>query len=137
MVAVAFTGSNYFEHEAGLLTVTVLGIALANQRSVSVKHILEFKENLRVLIISSLFIVLSGRIELTDLNGALAKGALLLAFLIVIGRPFSVFGALLFSKRTTLRQRNFLAFLAPRGIVAAAVTAVFALEFELAGISRE
>jgi len=132
VVAVAFTVSNYFEHETGLLTVTVLGIALANQRSVSVKHILEFKENLRVLIISSLFIVLSGRIALHDLTSALGKGALLLTFLIVIGRPFSVFGALLFSKRTTLRQRTFLAFLAPRGIVAAAVTAVFALEFQLA-----
>lgn len=132
VVAVAFTASNYFEREAGLLTVTVLGIALANQRSVSVRHILEFKENLRVLIISSLFIVLSGRIAPTDLSAALGKAAILLLFLIVIGRPLSVFGALLFSKRTTVPQRVFLAFLAPRGIVAAAVTAVFALEFELA-----
>lgn len=132
VVAVAFTLSNLVEKEAGLLTVTVLGVVLANQRSVSVRHILEFKENLRTLIISSLFIVLSGRIALSDLTLTLGKGAALLAFLIIVGRPFSVFGSLLGSKQTTLKERTFLAFLAPRGIVAAAVASIFALEFEIA-----
>ncbi|MGJ8633895.1 MAG: cation:proton antiporter [Luteolibacter sp.] len=130
VVAVAFTASNYVEKEAGLLTVTVLGIALANQRSVSVKHILEFKENLRILIISILFIILSGRISAQELSGALVKGLYLLAFLVLIGRPVSVFLGLMFSQKTTRKERTFLAFLAPRGIVAAAVTAIFALEFE-------
>lgn len=132
VVAVAFTGSNLLEKEAGLLTVTVLGIALANQRSVSVRHILEFKENLRILIISLLFIVLSGRISTEELGGALTKGLYLLAFLILIGRPVSVLGSLIFSNRTNMKERAFLAFLAPRGIVAAAVTSIFALEFEAA-----
>lgn len=132
VVAVAFTGSNVFEKEAGLLTVTVLGITLANQRTVSVKHILEFKENLRTLIISSLFIVLSGRIAVDDLAGTLGKGVALLLFLVFVGRPLSVFGSLLGSRRTTRKERIFLAFLAPRGIVAAAVASIFALEFEVA-----
>ena len=130
VVALAFTGSNYVEKEAGLLTVTVLGIALANQRSVSVRHILEFKENLRILIISILFIVLSGRITAAELNGVLVKGLFLLGFLVLIGRPLSVFLSLMFSDNTNTKERTFLAFLAPRGIVAAAVTSIFALEFE-------
>ncbi|MBG7608325.1 MAG: cation:proton antiporter [Verrucomicrobia bacterium] len=130
VVALAFTGSNLVEKEAGLLTVTVLGIALANQRSVSVRHILEFKENLRILIISILFIVLSGRIGAEELQGAFVKGVFLLGFLVLIGRPLSVYLSLLFSKRTSINERTFLAFLAPRGIVAAAVTSIFALEFE-------
>ncbi|MFD2255518.1 cation:proton antiporter [Luteolibacter algae] len=130
VVALAFTGSNMVEKEAGLLTVTVLGIALANQRSVSVRHILEFKENLRILIISLLFIVLSGRIYAEELGEALPKGLALLAFVVVIGRPLSVYLSLQFSKNTSMKERAFLAFLAPRGIVAAAVTSIFALEFE-------
>lgn len=134
VVAVAFTVSNHIEKEAGLLTVTVLGIALANQRAASVQHILEFKENLRTLIISSLFIILSGRILPADLMASLPKGLWLLAFLIFVGRPVSVYGALLFSKRTSLKERTFLALMAPRGIVAAAVTSIFALEFEEAAI---
>lgn len=137
VVAVAFTGSNYFEKEAGLLTVTVLGMTLANQRKVSVKHILEFKENLRTLIISSLFIVLSGRISPADLNGALGKGIALLAFLILIGRPLSVWGSLIGSKVTNFKEITFLAFLAPRGIVAAAVASIFALEFEAAAATGQ
>lgn len=132
VVAVAFTASNQFEKEAGLLTVTVLGITLANQRTVSVKHILEFKENLRTLIISTLFIVLSGRIGVEDLTDSLGKGALLLGFIILIGRPLSVFGSLVGSKHASAKERTFLAFLAPRGIVAASIAAVFALEFEVA-----
>lgn len=135
VVAMAFTASNMVEKEAGLLTVTVLGIALANQRSVSVRHILEFKENLRILIISILFIVLSGRISAEDLSGALIGGALLIVFVVFIGRPLSVYASLLFSKRTSMKERTFLAFLAPRGIVAAAVTSIFALEFEGAAMA--
>lgn len=136
VVAVAFTLSNQFEKEAGLLTVTVLGIFLANQRSVSVKHILEFKENLRTLIISSLFIVLSGRIGPDELKHSLIGGLALLGFIIIIGRPVSIFLAMLGTDQTNYRERTFLAFLAPRGIVAAAIASIFALEFEAAAMGN-
>lgn len=132
VLAVAFTVSNLIEKETGLLTATVMGIVLANQHSVSVRHILAFKENLRTLIISSLFLILSGRIELADLSSTLDKGLLLLAFLVLVGRPLSVYLSLAFSKWTNFKERTLLAFLAPRGIVAAAVTSIFALEFEAA-----
>lgn len=131
-VAVAFTAANAAEKEAGLLTVTVFGIVLGNQKRISVKHILEFKENLGIVIISSLFIILSGRIALPELSAAVWKAVPLLLFLILIVRPISVFASMIASEGTTLKDRIFLAALAPRGIVAAAVTAVFALEFETA-----
>ena len=63
IVIAAFVCSNYFQHESGLLTVTLFGAILANQRYVAVKHIIEFKENLRVLLISSLFIILAARLR--------------------------------------------------------------------------
>lgn len=128
VIAVAFSASNAIQKESGLLTVTVLGIALANQKSVSVKHILEFKETLRTLIISLLFIVLSGRVDIASLQSALLPGIGLLAFLIIIVRPLSIFVATTFLKQTNLNERIFLSALAPRGIVAAAVTAIFSLE---------
>ena len=128
LVGVAFAGSNALQHEAGLLTVTVLGVALANQKKVSVRHILEFKENLRVLIISLLFLMLSGRIGIDQIMAVWQKGLMFLAALILVVRPLSVFLANFRSKSTTFREQLFLALLAPRGIVAAAVTSVFALE---------
>jgi NhaP-type Na+/H+ or K+/H+ antiporter len=130
IVAVAFAVSNWIQQESGLLTVTVLGIALANQKSVSVREILEFKEHLRVLIISLLFILLSGRIPPESLRAALVPSLLFLAALIVVARPASIFIATVFSKHLKFRERLFLASLAPRGIVAAAVTAIFAIELE-------
>lgn len=130
VTAVAFAASNAIQAESGLLTCTVLGIALANQKSVSVKHILEFKENLRVLIISVLFIVLSGRVALSALQDAIIPGLLLLVILIIVVRPASVFGSNLFSKQVSFKEQLFLSAMAPRGIVAAAVTAIFALEFD-------
>ncbi|MGJ8655098.1 MAG: cation:proton antiporter [Akkermansiaceae bacterium] len=129
VIAIAFSASNAVVHESGLLTVTVMGIALANQKAVSVKHILEFKEHLRVLIISLLFLVLSGRVNTETLTSeTLTQGLILLALLILVVRPLSIFGANLFSNKTTFKEQIFLASLAPRGIVAAAVTSIFALE---------
>lgn len=128
LVGVAFAGSNAIQHEAGLLTVTVLGVALANQKKVSVRHILEFKENLRVLIISLLFLMLSGRIGISEIQMVWQKGLMFLLVLILVVRPVSVFLANLGSARTTFQEQLFLALLAPRGIVAAAVTSVFALQ---------
>lgn len=130
VTATAFAASNAIQSESGLLTCTVLGIVLANQKSVSVRHILEFKENLRVLIISVLFIVLSGRVLMTDLQAAFLPGLALTAFLILVIRPLSVFLATAFSKATTFKEKIFLSAMAPRGIVAAAVTSIFALEFD-------
>ena len=135
-VGVAFAASNWFQQESGLLTVTVLGIALTNQKSVSVREILEFKEHLRVLIISLLFILLSGRIAPSSLGGALIPSLLFLLALVVIVRPASIFLSTIRSKRLDFRERLFLASLAPRGIVAAAVASIFALELEHAATPK-
>lgn len=130
LLAVALTAhalSNQVLPEVGLLTVTVLGVTLANQRSVSLSHVLEFKENLSVLLISCLFIVLAARIELGMVKSLGFGGLLFLVALIALVRPLSVMFST-FGKSLTWNQRVFLSFLAPRGIVAAAVTSVFSLE---------
>lgn len=63
LVMLTFTGSNLVQHESGLIAVTLMGLILANQRNVAVQHILHFKENLTVLLISSLFIILTARLS--------------------------------------------------------------------------
>ena len=122
-----FALSNYFQSESGLVTVTVLGIALANQKIVPVRHVVEFKENLRVLLISCLFIVLAARIRPDDIASIGWGGVGFLAWLILVVRPWSVLCSTI-GTELNWRERTFLAFLAPRGIVAAAVSSVFALE---------
>lgn len=90
LVILAFTASNYLQEDSGFLTVTIMGIVLANQKGVNVKHIIEFKENLRVLIISGLFILLTARLQLEELAKIGAGSIALLAVLILLARPISV-----------------------------------------------
>jgi NhaP-type Na+/H+ or K+/H+ antiporter len=126
LVAFAFTLSNLVQAESGLLAVTLMGVILANQRLVPVRHLVEFKENLRVLLIAALFILLAARVAPRDLLALGWRGPLFVAFLVTVARPVSVFLATLGSG-LELRERIFLAWLAPRGIVAASVASVFAL----------
>ena len=122
----AYALANRILPEVGLLTVTVLGLTLANQRNVSLTQIFEFKKNLSVLLISCLFIVLAARIEPAAVYSLGMKSLLFLAALVVLVRPASVFLAT-FGSKLNWRQRTFLSLLAPRGIVAAAMSSVFAL----------
>ena len=127
--------SNAFQHESGLLAVTVMGVVLANQHRVDISHITEFKENLQVLIISALFIVLAARVEWSDLQAILGpRFALFLALLVLVVRPVTVALCTL-DGRLSRRDRIFVSAMAPRGVVAAAVTAVFALRLEEEGFA--
>lgn len=135
LVIATFTASNQVMSESGLLATTVMGIALGNQKKVDVHHILEFKENLRVLLIAVLFIVLAARLEpeqLASLDWLSVFGFLFI--LIVIARPTAVFLATV-GAGLSWRERMFIAWLAPRGIVAAAAAAIFSLGLEDKGIT--
>ena len=127
-VIALFAVSNAIQHESGLLTVTVLGIALANQKSITLKHIVEFKENLRILLISTLFILLASRVSWDELQGVGWQGLLFLLTLLLI-RPLAVLLST-YGSGLKWREQLFLAWLHPRGIVAAAVASLFALELQ-------
>ena len=127
VVAVLFTASDALQHEAGLLTVTIFGVYLANQDRARVRHIIEFKENLRVLLISTLFIVLSGRVSWEQISELGWRAPVFTLGLILLVRPISVFLSM-WKTRLPTNEKILLSALAPRGIVAAAVTSVFALK---------
>ena len=127
LVITAFVFSNLLQPESGLLTVTLMGLFIDNQKYVSIKHIIEFKENLRVIIISSIFILLAARLELNDFQKFDLTTFAFIGVLIFIARPVSVFISTIGSK-LNWRERTFISWMAPRGIVAAAVSAVFALK---------
>jgi NhaP-type Na+/H+ or K+/H+ antiporter len=133
VVIVAFVVSNEVQEEAGLLTVTVMGIWLARRDSAAVRQLLEFNESLRTLLISALFILLAARIETDQLRDVILPSLVFLALLVFVARPLSV---IVSTVRTNLtwRERLFLMAMAPRGIVAAAVSAIFALRLEEEGV---
>ncbi len=127
MVVAAFVASNMVQKESGLFAVTLMGIALDNQKYVTVKHIVEFKENLRILVISALFILLAARLNLQDFKACSYTSYIFLAVIVFIARPVSVFLSTI-NSGLNIREKLFLSWMAPRGIVAAAVASIFALE---------
>jgi len=127
LVIGAFLLSNNLRAESGLMAVTVMGIVFANQRQVNIQHIVSFKEELGVLLLSVLFIILSARMQLSYFEGIGWEAIVFLAALILIIRPLAVFFSTIRSG-LPWQERLFMAWMAPRGIVAAAVASFFALE---------
>jgi NhaP-type Na+/H+ or K+/H+ antiporter len=132
LVIVVFFLSNHVQTESGLFAVTVMGIAMANQRYVSVRHLIEFKENLRTLILSALFVVLAARLDIQQVAGFGLGEAAFLLVLILVARPLAVLASTAGSP-LTWNDRAFVAWMAPRGIVAAAISSVFAERLGAAG----
>lgn len=127
-----FVVANTLVHESGLLAVTLMGMWLANMKNVDVRDILHFKENLSILLISGLFILLAARLDLTALT---ALGPSILVILLIVqfvARPLTI-ALSTWGSQLNWRERLLLAWIAPRGIVAAAVSAIFAVRLDEAG----
>jgi len=134
VVVAIFAGANLLHHEAGLLAATVMGIVLANQKQVTVHHIIHFKENLRVLLLAVLFVVLAARVDLDTLLQALNWRVLgFVLTLIFVVRPTMVWIST-HGSSLSLNEKIFLSWMAPRGIVAAAVASEFSLRLVESGV---
>ena len=134
LVLISFTVSNHLSHESGLLAVTVFGIWLANQDELEIDSVLEFKEDLSMILISSLFILLAARLQLSDLMMLHSDVFIFLAIVLFVARPACI-AISTFKTDLPIKSRLVLAWIAPRGIVAAAVGSVFALSMVEAGIA--
>lgn len=124
--------SNFLAHESGLLTVTIMGIWMANMRGVPVEDILEFKESLSVLLISALFILLAARMDFGALISLGWGPIAVIGILMFVARPLAVWLSGI-GTQLSWQEKVFLSWVAPRGIVAAAVSALFAFKLSEAG----
>jgi NhaP-type Na+/H+ or K+/H+ antiporter len=122
--------SNRLEPESGLLTVTVMGVMMANMDDVDVSGILEFKETLSVFLISGVFILLSARVELRDFLYLGWEILLLLSVILFVARPLTIWVSSLGTRDLSTKELMFLSWISPRGIVSASVATLFALNLE-------
>ena len=123
-----FVESDILEHESGLLSVVIMGMVLGNLNVPELKNILDFKESVSVLLISILFILLAANFNIEDLYLLLDWRVLILfLFIILVLRPVSIFAS---SYQSTLnyREKIFISWVGPRGIVAAGVASLFGIK---------
>lgn len=132
LVVGVFVLSNKIEHEAGLVAVTVMGVALANMNVSSLRSIHPFKQNIAVLLVSGIFILLSASLDYSELSYLNWRFGLFLVALLFLVRPLTILASLLFSS-VPWNERLFLAWIAPRGIVMVAISGLFALRLSELG----
>ncbi|OEK09701.1 cell shape-determining protein [Flavivirga aquatica] len=124
-VLLVFVESEVFAHESGLLAVVVMGMVLGNGKLENIKELLYFKESLSVLLISILFILLAANINIEDLMLLYTwKTAILFALVVFIIRPIAVFLSTIGSN-LKVKERIFISWVGPRGIVAAGIASLF------------
>ncbi|MCC4232218.1 cation:proton antiporter [Sphingobium soli] len=129
-----FVLSNAIQQETGLLAVTVMGVALANMRLDSLRDIQPFKENVTVLLISGVFVILSASLDFEALRQFEWRFLAFLLVLMFLVRPATVLISLAFTK-VPWNERLLVAWIAPRGIVAVAISGLFALRLDRLGYS--
>ena len=125
-VIFAFAGADTLQAESGLLSVTVMGILLANIKTPNLDKILDFKESLTVILISVLFIILSTKISMEDLRLLEINSLYIFLVVVFVLRPIVVW---ISSWKSDLnwKEKAFVAWIGPKGIVAAAVASLFSL----------
>ncbi len=121
-----FGAADAIESQAGLLAVAVAGFLVGVLKPQQLRKVREFKAELTDLLIGTLFMLLAARLKFDQFEAFGWRGALAVAAVMFIVRPANVFAS---AWRSDLqpRERAFLSWVAPRGIVAASVASLIQL----------
>lgn len=120
-------------HESGIASVAVAGMIIGNTDFPHKHSIKEFKGDLTLLSITVVFLLLSASLDLHLLQKIGLPGAVCVLILMWVVRPLGVFLSTAFEK-ISWRERLFISWLGPRGIVAASAATFFSLEMDAYGI---
>lgn len=125
-----FVLADTFAHESGLLAVVIMGMVMGNINLPNLKELLYFKESLSILLVSILFILLAANIQLEEMLLVFNQKALLLFVVVVfLLRPLGVFMSSIGSG-LQFREKLFISWVGPRGIVAAGIASLLGLKLE-------
>jgi NhaP-type Na+/H+ or K+/H+ antiporter len=133
MVLLIFTSSNALVSHSGILAVPIAGVVVGNLRSRVDRDLREFKDQLTVLLVGLIFVLLAADVRLADMQNLGLAGLAVVAALVLIVRPLDVL-LCTYGSRLTTQERIFAGWIAPRGIVAAAIATLTAAELEKAGL---
>lgn len=113
--------------DAGLVTAIVSGAIVGNLNIPEEEEMKKFKGKLTILVISLLFIFLAASLELDYIKDLGIYGPLIVLCLLFIVRPVEIF-LLCLRSGLSIREKMFLSFVSPRGIIAASIASIIALE---------
>jgi len=123
-VILCYALAETIEGEMGLVAVTAYGMTLANSKLAGLDELRKFKEDIAVLLVSGVFVILTANLTIDTIQAALSWRTLaFLVCMLFLVRPISIW----ISTYGTLKRNEalLLGWIAPRGIVAVAVSGLF------------
>jgi NhaP-type Na+/H+ or K+/H+ antiporter len=133
MVAAALVCADLLRDDAGFVATTLMGVLLANQRRIDVSLTMEFQGTLVQILIGILFVLIAASVSPSAVESVLPGALVLVAVMALVIRPLAVALAT-WGSDLELRERAFIAWMAPRGIVAGATASAFGIGLSQAGI---
>jgi NhaP-type Na+/H+ or K+/H+ antiporter len=130
----ALVAADLLREDAGFVATTAMGMALANQRAIDVSLMLEFQQTLVQLLVGALFILIAASVAPSEVEAVLPEALVLVAVMALVIRPAAV-ALSTWRSALSLRERGFVAWMAPRGIVAGASASAFGLTLEQRGVA--
>ncbi len=134
--AAEIVGHSLDSPETGLLAVVVAGFVLGLRGVPALRQIRRFKADVTELMIGMLFILLAARLDLGQFLDFGWRGLLLVAVVMLVVRPLNVLASTV-GAGLGWRDLVFLGWIAPRGIVAASMASLFALQLTRRGVLPE
>ena len=135
IVVASIVAADLIREDAGLLAAVLMGVVVGNQRGIDISlSLFEFEETLVQLLIGVLFVLVAASVSPDEVRAVLPEALILVAVMILLIRPITVALATLGSP-FTLRERGFVAWMAPRGIVAGATASAFGPQLAQKGIA--
>jgi NhaP-type Na+/H+ or K+/H+ antiporter len=131
-VVLVYVAANLVQSEAGLMATTAMGIVMGNRELASALELRRFKENIVVFLVTVLFVVLTADVEPATLARLDWRSVAYVAVVVLLVRPAAVFLSTVGS-RISLRERTLLGWVAPRGVVAAAMAGLLGKNLAEAG----
>jgi NhaP-type Na+/H+ or K+/H+ antiporter/Trk K+ transport system NAD-binding subunit len=120
--------------ESGLMATVACGAVLGHMEIPQEEPLKKFKGKLSIFVISFLFILLASSLKFEYIT-TLGVGGLIVVFTIIfITRPVEIF-LTTFDSDLNLRQKLFLSYISPRGIVAASISSIIAIELGKRGFT--
>lgn len=133
VVLIVTAGASAIRSDAGLVGAIALGIGLAHLDPRVLDDTRAFAETLVALLIGVLFVILSALVDPAAVVDLGAAGLVFVGLLVLVARPLSVLLSTAGS-RTTRAERAFMAWMMPRGIVAASTVTAFQLTLVKRGV---
>jgi NhaP-type Na+/H+ or K+/H+ antiporter len=129
MVLLVFVLADEMATHSGILAVTIAGVTVGNMQTRVDRDLREFKDQLTILLIGLLFVMLAADVRLDDVRALGRPGLAVVGVLVFVVRPLVV-AVTTRGSDLSARERLFVGWVAPRGIVAAAVASLVATTLE-------